>query len=826
MSSSVTGSTSGGWTPPTVEELQQLLPQYEIESILGHGGMGAVYKGKQAALQRPVAIKVLPETLIGGDDDHQYVERFKLEARSMAGLDHPAIISVHDFGQTDIGHLYFVMEFIDGMDIEQYITASGGKVDPDHAVAIVSHVLDALEYAHSKGIIHRDIKPANVLINREGRVKIADFGLAKQFGGDEEDVTGLTMTNMAMGTPDYIAPEAMEQGSNPDQRADLYAVGVMLFRMLTGKLPRGMFKLPSEQIKGLDNRFDDIIALAMESDPEGRFQNASQFRHKLDELQSEPITRVQAQQESGAVSPAVSGRVVRQSGGNPAPPVEAESPPSQPVNQPQKKPKPVIMVARIAGTVCIVAVAAFWFSQNKEAAPTPPPISQKTSPSSESPAPKTPTKSANDASSNATATRNAPAKETTPPPPEDTPEEKLSPTVEETSVTSTAESPLTKQPAPASTAEETKLAAETVPIPIPAIEDLKTRLASYRGYRRKTTGSLIVNYRKQLEKARIEAAQAGDLDRVDQADEALAVVRQYANTLGAQFNGDSILPLPPFPAIEIESPNRSSLQTSFRQKLAASEITMTGKLDESLNICQTTLTTSAKIDQARAVRDYRLKIISELSRSSRDSAPPPVSEEAISNSPPSEWKQIFNGTDLAGWKIVGDQDAFAVVLSDLKAEGKANLFVSETGTTSTQYKNFELKLKARAKGDANSGIYFHTTDDYMKEARHPTAGFELQLATKAKGVLATGGLYKLVAPEFQFDEIYQWFDLRLRVEGKRAQCWINGKQTLDYREPDSVAGQSQRFSDVGGAICIQANSSPGAWYFKDIQLKRLPDTPP
>ena len=184
MSSSLTGAAPGGWTPPTVEELHDLLPQYEIDSILGQGGMGAVYKGRQGALERPVAIKVLPETLIDGDEDHQYIERFKLEARAMANLDHPAIISVYDFGQTSAGQLYFVLEFIDGMDIEQYIHASGGKVDPEHAIAIVSHVLDALDYAHSKGIVHRDIKPANVLINTEGKVKIADFGLAKEFGGE------------------------------------------------------------------------------------------------------------------------------------------------------------------------------------------------------------------------------------------------------------------------------------------------------------------------------------------------------------------------------------------------------------------------------------------------------------------------------------------------------------------------------------------------------------------------------------------------------------------------------------------------------------------
>ncbi len=267
--------------------------------------MGSVYRGMQPALERPVAIKILPESLVTEEDEHNFVERFRLEAKSMAGLDHPAIISVHDFGQTSEGHLYFVMEFIDGMDIHKYIQMSGGKVDPEHAVAIVSHVLDALDYAHSKGIIHRDIKPANVLINREGKVKIADFGLAKNIGleGEPQD-TGLTMTNVALGTPDFIAPESLDPDATPDGRADLYAVGVMLYQMLTGKLPRGIFELPSEENAELDARFDDIITLALSSNPDSRYQSATEFRSQLDTLQSAPVTKIEPEQESAAVTPA------------------------------------------------------------------------------------------------------------------------------------------------------------------------------------------------------------------------------------------------------------------------------------------------------------------------------------------------------------------------------------------------------------------------------------------------------------------------------------------------------------------------------------------
>jgi hypothetical protein len=282
-------SGSTGWEPPTVERLQELLPQYEITALIGRGGMGAVYKGTQINLDREIAIKILPENL-QGDEDGSFAERFKLEAKAMARLDHPAIISVHDFGQTPEGHLYFVMEFVDGMDLQQYLQPSGGKLEPEAATAIISHVLDALEYAHRHGIVHRDIKPANVLINAEGRVKIADFGLAKQVDGE---ASGLTQSNVAMGTPDFIAPEALLDNASSDGRADLYAVGVMLYQMLTGKLPRGMFKLPSEDNAGIDPRFDDIIAEALEPNPDQRFSAAKDFRKKLDELRSQPVSRIE-----------------------------------------------------------------------------------------------------------------------------------------------------------------------------------------------------------------------------------------------------------------------------------------------------------------------------------------------------------------------------------------------------------------------------------------------------------------------------------------------------------------------------------------------------
>jgi len=293
MSTPVSSSPSApDWEPPSPEELGRLLPQYEITEILGRGGMGAVYKGRQANLDRGVAIKLLSSAVTQGEDELNFVARFKQEAQAMGKLDHPAIISVHDFGETSDGQLYLVMEFIDGMDIDQYLHHEGGKLSQEHALSITAHVLDALNYAHDNGIIHRDIKPANVLLNHDGRVKIADFGLAKKIGDAvDESTPALTVTSGTLGTPDFVAPEALIVGKLVDHRADLYAVGVMLYQMLTGELPRGRFQLPSELDSTLDSRLDGVVDKAMKTDPEHRYSSAAEMRIDLDKILSEPISR-------------------------------------------------------------------------------------------------------------------------------------------------------------------------------------------------------------------------------------------------------------------------------------------------------------------------------------------------------------------------------------------------------------------------------------------------------------------------------------------------------------------------------------------------------
>ena len=263
-----------------------MLPKYEVTALLGKGGMGAVYKGIQRSLERPVAIKILSAEL--DEREQGFAERFKNEAKAMAKLNHPGIVGVHDFGATPEGMLFIGMEFISGTDVSRML-ANQGKLAPDSALAITAHVCDALAYAHKRGIIHRDIKPANIMVGYDGVVKVADFGLAKM---NQAADSGLTQSGVAMGTMHYMAPEALTLGSAVDHRADLYAVGVMLYQMLTGKLPQGMFDPPSKQIPGLDPRYDSIIAKAIRDDREIRYQSAEELRADLDVILTFPVAHV------------------------------------------------------------------------------------------------------------------------------------------------------------------------------------------------------------------------------------------------------------------------------------------------------------------------------------------------------------------------------------------------------------------------------------------------------------------------------------------------------------------------------------------------------
>jgi hypothetical protein len=259
------------FVPPTVEEVARLFPQLEILGLLGKGGMGAVYKARQPALDRLVALKILPTQAA---PDPGFAERFSREARALARLSHPNIVAVFEFGQVSADLPYFIMEFVDGVNLRQLQKA--GRLSPREALQIVPQICDALQYAHDEGVVHRDIKPENVLVDRKGRVKIADFGLAKILGRDAEALR-LTGEGQVMGTPHYMAPEQVEHPLTVDHRADIFSLGVVFYEMLTGELPLGKFQPPSHKVQ-LDVRLDEVVLHALEKEPERRYQHVSQVK--------------------------------------------------------------------------------------------------------------------------------------------------------------------------------------------------------------------------------------------------------------------------------------------------------------------------------------------------------------------------------------------------------------------------------------------------------------------------------------------------------------------------------------------------------------------
>jgi len=268
------------FVPPPVSELAGLFPQLELLECLGRGGMGAVYKARQPRLDRFVALKILaPER----QNDAQFAERFEREARALARLNHPNIVIVYDFGEVQ-GRFYLIMEYVDGLTLRQVLQA--GKLAPAEALKIVPKICEALQYAHEQGIVHRDIKPENILVDRQGRVKIADFGIAKITGLESKDLS-LTGAKDVMGTPHYMAPEQVEKPQTVDHRADIYSLGVVFYEMLTGELPLGKFALPSEKVQ-TDVRLDEVVMHALEKEPAKRYQHASEVKTDVETIASKP----------------------------------------------------------------------------------------------------------------------------------------------------------------------------------------------------------------------------------------------------------------------------------------------------------------------------------------------------------------------------------------------------------------------------------------------------------------------------------------------------------------------------------------------------------
>jgi len=242
--------------------------------------MGAVFKARQPKLDRFVALKLLSQPLAG---DGAFAGRFHREARVLARLNHPGIVSVYDYGEAgDFFHL--LMEFVDGVNLRQAMPA--GRFTPAQALALVPKVCEALQFAHDEGILHRDIKPENILLDTRGRVKIADFGIAKLIGDKAKDAS-LTASGLAVGTPHYMAPAQMEHPPDVAQRADIYSLGVAFYEMLTGELPIGRFAPPSQKTP-MDPRVDEVVLRALERERERRQHNVTEVRTEVEHISATP----------------------------------------------------------------------------------------------------------------------------------------------------------------------------------------------------------------------------------------------------------------------------------------------------------------------------------------------------------------------------------------------------------------------------------------------------------------------------------------------------------------------------------------------------------
>jgi serine/threonine protein kinase len=252
---------------PSLEVLAGLLPAYEFDSFIAQGGMGAVYKARQRALDRDVAIKVLPREL---GADPAFHESFETEARAMARLNHPNLIGVYDFGDID-GMLYIVMEYVNGKSL--YHSAYNLAVDPEQAAALVKGICDGLAHAHENGVIHRDIKPANILLNEKVVPKIGDFGLARPADADSP--------GLIMGTPGYTAPEIYDNPEHFDVRTDIYALGVILYELLTGHKPEDEDMQPPSTIVNCDKKLDVIWQKSTDPDPARRYNSAEEMSNDL-----------------------------------------------------------------------------------------------------------------------------------------------------------------------------------------------------------------------------------------------------------------------------------------------------------------------------------------------------------------------------------------------------------------------------------------------------------------------------------------------------------------------------------------------------------------
>ena len=281
-------------SPETVHEKERAkigagdeIGGYRIEEIIGAGAMGVVYRATQLSLNRPVALKILPQRLA---KQERFVASFDHESAALATLNHPHIVTIIDRGhENDI--YYFVMEYVEGTTLKYLL--DDGPILADQAIRYAIQICDALDYAHRKGIVHRDIKPRNIMITSEGNVKLADFGLAMLLHADE---IGTPSAVVDGGSENYMAPEQQRRDPSVDGRADIYSLGIVLYEMLTGKLPFPSYRPPSKAGDGVPAALDPVVDRALRGNPSERYETASEFRGMLEEAAA-------AVRRTGAICP-------------------------------------------------------------------------------------------------------------------------------------------------------------------------------------------------------------------------------------------------------------------------------------------------------------------------------------------------------------------------------------------------------------------------------------------------------------------------------------------------------------------------------------------
>jgi serine/threonine protein kinase len=262
---------------------------YKIQSVLGEGGMGKVYLGHHTQLNKRAAIKMLLPQYLNNEDAKK---RFKQDAKILESLKHDNIVELYDYLEDSTG-MYLFLEFVQGRQLDDYITKVRGVIPYDEAIKIMDQVLSGLEYAHSKGIIHRDIKPGNIIVDDQLKVKIIDFGIAKMLDSDEN--LAKTMVNQGIGTPFYMSPEQI-LGKNVNERTDVYSAGLLFYEMLTGSCPysevSSLFVLnkmiieeelppPSSVYNFVPKKIDSLVKKAIEKDSNKRIKSCLEFRTML-----------------------------------------------------------------------------------------------------------------------------------------------------------------------------------------------------------------------------------------------------------------------------------------------------------------------------------------------------------------------------------------------------------------------------------------------------------------------------------------------------------------------------------------------------------------